>query len=212
MREECGKKCAELGKPVINHFFDLWHVGKKKHLMLKCFAIFTEIQKVLTKLSKEKNCEIIARWRKACVRHFYWAVTSTQESLGKVKVAKFQAFLKAYEKLYTALTKTSLTKGIEKASSVEQTSCLEGYHSVVNQFAPKMLAYSYLGMLCRSVLAALHFNYNLRRETKVDDQGQPRLHISYPKYKEGEATVREVRVAPNYEYVAEIYESLITTP
>ena len=48
------------------------------------------------------------------------------------------------------------------------------------------------------VLAALHFNYNLRRETKVDDQGQPRLHISYPKYKEGEATVREVRVATNY--------------
>lgn len=65
----------------------------EKHLMLNCFAIFTEIQKVLTKLSKEKNCEIIGRWRKACVRHFYWAVTSTQESLGKVKVAKFQAFL-----------------------------------------------------------------------------------------------------------------------
>ena len=65
----------------------------EKHLMLNCFAIFTEIQKVLTKLSKEKNCEIIGRWRKACVRHFYWAVTSTQESLGKVKVSKFQAFL-----------------------------------------------------------------------------------------------------------------------
>ena len=27
------------------------------------------------------------------MRHFYWAVTSTQECLGKVKVAKFQAFL-----------------------------------------------------------------------------------------------------------------------
>ena len=65
----------------------------EKHLMLSCFAMFTEIQKVLTKLSKEKNCEIIGRWRKACVRHFYWAVTSTQESLGKVKVSKFQAFL-----------------------------------------------------------------------------------------------------------------------
>ena len=53
----------------------------------------TEIQRVLTKLSKEKNCEIIGRWRKACGRHFYWAVNSTKECLGKVKLAKFQAFL-----------------------------------------------------------------------------------------------------------------------
>ena len=35
-------------------------------------------------------------------------------------------------------------------------------------------------------------------QTKVDNQGQPFLRISYPKYKEGEATVSEVRVAPNY--------------
>lgn len=52
-------------------------------------------------------------------------------------------------KMSSALNKTNLRKAIEKASSVEQTSCLEGYHSVVNQFAPKMLAYSYLGMLSR---------------------------------------------------------------
>jgi len=51
----------------------------------------------------------------------------------------------AYEKLVEALTQNSLLKGIKQASPVAQTSCLEGYHSVVNQFAPKMLAYSYLG-------------------------------------------------------------------
>ena len=55
----------------------------------------------------------------------------------------------AYEKLSTALNNDLLAKAIKKASSVEQTSCLEGYHSVVNQFAPKMLAFSYLGMFCR---------------------------------------------------------------
>ena len=48
---------------------------------------------MLTKLSKEKECDIIGRWRKACVRHFYWAVTSTKETLGEVKLAKFHAFL-----------------------------------------------------------------------------------------------------------------------
>lgn len=28
MREECSKKCKDLGKPVGNHFYDLWHIGK----------------------------------------------------------------------------------------------------------------------------------------------------------------------------------------
>ena len=30
MREEHGKKCKDLGKPVVKHFFDLWHMGKSK--------------------------------------------------------------------------------------------------------------------------------------------------------------------------------------
>ena len=55
----------------------------------------------------------------------------------------------AYEKLYTALTKNSLVKGIKQASPFAQTSCLEGFHSLLNQFAPKMIAYSYVEMYCR---------------------------------------------------------------
>lgn len=52
--------------------------------------------------------------------------------------------------------------------------------------------------LTRSILAALHFNYNLRRDTKLDDQGKPILYVSYAKFKDGEATVREAKVSANY--------------
>ncbi|KAK3731207.1 hypothetical protein QZH41_017743 [Actinostola sp. cb2023] len=187
MREELPRRWSALGKPIVNHFFDLWHIGKK-------------IQKTLIKLSKENGCELIGRWRKACVRHFYWSVMSTHSLLGEVKVAKFHTFLshilnvhthlpnrlfnacahgaitkpkvwmtkgsEAYGKLYDVLTNTILTKAIKKASSVGQTSCLESYHSVINQFAPKMLSFSYLGMLGRTILAALHFNYNISEDNQ----------------------------------------------
>ena len=58
-------------------------------------------------------------------------------------------------------------------------------------------------MLCefvfeRTILAALHFNYNLRRESKVDDNGAPKLSVVYPKFKDGDATIREVKVDTNY--------------
>ena len=54
-----------------------------------------------------------------------------------------------YERLCEALTNNSLVKGIKQASPLAQTSCLEGFHSVLNHFAPKMIAYSYAGMYCR---------------------------------------------------------------
>ena len=63
------------------------------HLVLYIYT--TEIKKVLTKLSKEKGCDVIGRWKKACVRHFYWSVTSTALKLcdrSDVVVAKFKAF------------------------------------------------------------------------------------------------------------------------
>ena len=54
-----------------------------------------------------------------------------------------------YEKVKKALSSDSLRKGIQQASPSAQTDCLEGFHSVLNQFAPKIIAYSYLGMYCR---------------------------------------------------------------
>ena len=54
-----------------------------------------------------------------------------------------------YEKLCEVLRKKRLVKATKKSSSSGQTSALEGYHSVINKFAQKMLTYSYLGMMSR---------------------------------------------------------------
>ena len=54
-----------------------------------------------------------------------------------------------YEKMAGVLTKKNLMNGIKQASPIGQTSCLEGFHSVLNQFSPKMIGYSYPGMLIR---------------------------------------------------------------
>ena len=52
--------------------------------------------------------------------------------------------------------------------------------------------------LSRTILAAIHFNFNLKRESKADAHGKPKLKVTYPKFKDGEATVREMKVEQNY--------------
>ena len=56
---------------------------------------------------------------------------------------------KAYEKLSDVVLNNTLTKDIGKLSPHYQTSSLESYHSVVNHFAPKLMAFSHTGIYCR---------------------------------------------------------------
>ncbi|XP_015749382.1 PREDICTED: uncharacterized protein LOC107329161 [Acropora digitifera] len=73
-----------------------------------------------------------------------------------------------------------------------------------------MIAYSYAGMYCRHILAAVHFNFNLKRDVKHrETDGAERVKVCYPKFKNGEATVRNVRVTQNYDYVEEIFQTFI---
>ena len=50
----------------------------------------------------------------------------------------------------------------------------------------------------RHILATLHFNLNLDRETKKRPDGTEQLRVSYPKFKNGEATVRNICVAQKF--------------
>ena len=63
-------------------------------------------------------------------------------------------------------------------------------------------------LLSRTILAAIHFNFNLKRDSKADAHGKPKLKVTYPKFKDGEATVREMKVEPNYGNLKEAYMRL----
>lgn len=52
--------------------------------------------------------------------------------------------------------------------------------------------------LYRHILAALHFNYNLHRDDKANEDDSVPLKVSYPKFKNGEATVRTQKVEQNF--------------
>lgn len=49
----------------------------------------------------------------------------------------------------------------------------------------------------------------MKRESKVDGEGEPILRVTYAKFKEGEATVREAKVSSNYGRYFEIILEII---
>ncbi|KAF3860458.1 hypothetical protein F7725_000713 [Dissostichus mawsoni] len=52
-------------------------------------------------------------------------------------------------KLNKVVSQKAFVRDVKKMSPSQQTYGVEVYHSIVNQFAPKMYAYSYTGMYCR---------------------------------------------------------------
>ena len=56
---------------------------------------------------------------------------------------------KVFVELEKCLTSTRLKNDIKKLSTGPQTAALEGLHSVLNHFAPKMIGFSFEGMFSR---------------------------------------------------------------
>ncbi|XP_060084262.1 uncharacterized protein LOC132563537 [Ylistrum balloti] len=113
---------------------------------------------------------------------------------------------KSLEKLLPILDNRQMKMDIPMLSTNQQTSELEGYHSVINHFAPKMHGFSYYGMVCRLLLGALHYNENGGRDPAVTKDGNTCYNIVYPKHKKGEYTVREVKMEPTFDYVQELLQ------
>ena len=64
-------------------------------------------------------------------------------------------------------------------------------------------------MYCRHILAVCHFNCNLHRDERTTESDSAQIKVVYPKFKNGEATVRSLRVLPNFDYVEEIFNCML---
>ena len=113
----------------------------------------------------------------------------------------------ALEKI--VLNKT-LIQDIVNSSAFGQTSQVEGYHSLVNQFAPQMYHFSFLGMKSRLLLAAMHYNENTGRHQCQTKKGKPEFTIAFPKYKKGGYIVRKILTECTYNYVDRLFTALIS--
>ncbi|XP_078321751.1 uncharacterized protein LOC111111789 isoform X2 [Crassostrea virginica] len=181
------------------HLFDVWHVAKAS-----------------TSLGLEAEV-VWARWTSLCnhiidVHTEHSAVFNSCEHGPLEGRERHKMWLKpgtkVFEKLQDIINSRQLKKDIPKLSSVQQTSALEGFHSVINHFAPKMIGFSYHGMLCRLWLAALHFNENTQRTQAVTKEGKARYRIVFPKYKRGEYTVRKISVDSTYDYIQPLMNTM----
>ena len=59
-------------------------------------------------------------------------------------------------------------------------------------------------------MAALHFNYNSNRDVQTNEDGSTQIRVHYPKFKNGEATIRDVRVQQNFgNFISTAYYSFV---
>ncbi|XP_067029941.1 uncharacterized protein [Acropora muricata] len=217
---ECQPSCA--------HFFDIWHIARSiGKAMIKlskekgCEKIGDWIKGVRNHLywcvtsTKQGFQELIAAKWQSFMQHVSnkhdghpnpMFTKCAHEEIGSRRWIKIGT--KAYDKLHKLLTSVRLVNDIKRMSPDAQTSCLEGFHSTLNHWHPKMVCFSWLGTFCRHILASLHFNENVRRERKKSKDGEDYLKVTFPKFKLGEEVVREIAVMPTYGYVEELKKGL----
>ena len=218
----------------VKHYFDCWHIAKsiKKKLKLlskkKGYELVGEWIRSLVNhycwsvMSTEIDDKdlIEAKW-KSLIRHVqnkheghgYRYPRCSHQILSPETIhdtAWFTPDSEPCDALEKILLDKTLIKDIANSSALGQTSHIEGYHSLINQFAPKMYHFSFLGMKTRLLLAAMHYNENAGRRQCQNKKGKPEFTIAFPKYKKGGYIVRKVRTMCTYNYVDELFNALVS--
>lgn len=211
----------------VNHMFDVWHVAKgiqkKVHALAKqkdCEVLFKWERSITNHLywvaasSRDDEEELkVAKW-KSLGNHIQGIHDGHSEIFPKclhgdlegqgVRKKWLKPGTKACEKLDDIIGRTLLVNDVKKLSGGKQTSSLESFHGLINNFAPKLKAYGYRGMTTRLQLAALHYNGNSDRQQATTKKGEKCYKVSKPKYTPGRATIKKRKEAASFSYVDDL--------
>ncbi|XP_064625768.1 uncharacterized protein LOC135486686 [Lineus longissimus] len=197
----------------ITHYLDIWHVAKgitKKLKTLKKCPLVDQWQGSIVnhlywcvKTIGDNVDERIEKW-KSVANHI--ANIHKHESklfpkcLHSHRVCKrgrkkkwFEAGSEDHDKLCKVLLNKDLLKSVAKLSPQGQTSGLEGYHSCLLHFCPKMYHFGYNAMTSRLQIAAMHFNENAGRDQGITKDGKPYFNMTNPRSRERRSIVVPVK-------------------
>ncbi|XP_061888690.1 uncharacterized protein LOC133639415 [Entelurus aequoreus] len=215
--------------PNTRHCYDIWHVAKSIGKKLKAIAKHKDcedlkpwVQSIINHLywaavstPPGEGELLVAKW-KSVERHIQnihkdhgdLFPICTHGQLQRQKKWLKQSSRSAV-KLEEVVNNKSLLKDIAMLSGEHQTSKVEAFHSLIIQFAPKMYVFSYIGMLCRNLLAGLHWNENSSRPIATTQAGAERYAVRYPKYKAGGHVVKKIATEPTYRYVDDLIREVV---
>ncbi|XDV42669.1 hypothetical protein PO909_011287 [Leuciscus waleckii] len=220
----------------ITQYYDVWHIEKgvsKKLLRIAQNKDSEKLQKwyrsiknhiYWTAASSSSGPERVAKWT-SILNHiqdmhthddpvFPQCLHPQRNTTDKSKWLR--AGTTAFSRLEKILRNKRILKDVEKLSPHHQTSSLEAFHNVILHFVPKNVVFSFLGMLCRLYLAALHFNENAGRPQASTAAGEPLFKVVFPKYKKRQYFAKSTFRECNNFYVDNllelIFENVVVDP
>ncbi|XP_057694194.1 uncharacterized protein LOC130917124 [Corythoichthys intestinalis] len=211
----------------ISHYYDVWHVANGLSKKLDALAKKKDCEIVKKWLPSIKNhlywtvsssttgAEKIAKWT-SLMNHIQDVHEHDHpfypKCLHPVKVSKDRNKWFKPGTLTVKVEKILMNKRILKdvcqLSKKQPMPSLESFHSLILRFAPKNVNFSFIGLLCRLYLAALHQNENGKREQAMAKE-KLLWKLGYPKSIKGQTIARPIKTNPTFAYRSDLIQLVL---
>ncbi|XP_064464382.1 uncharacterized protein LOC135375640 [Ornithodoros turicata] len=216
------RKYLEKEEPAIRHFFDIWHISKSVKKKLTAISKSANCHSLERWIQATSNhlywCAKASGGDSRLTTDAWLSIQNHVVDIHSHHNGSYPRCLHgpitdgdwldpdslAYKKFKEVTGNPRLLKDVAQMSANTQTYALESFHSLLIRFAPKSVAFSPEGMLCRTRLAALHYNENAQRSQAETLRGDLRWKIKNSKAKQGHQVACPVKTAPTFAYIAKL--------